>query len=179
MTEPLTSERILLAAEDVLRRHGRAKANVVDVARALGVSHGTVYRHFPSKQALREAVTRRWLDHFHHELAPVTDLREWLHVLFRAKREKARLDPELFATYTALLDEASHVVDEHVAWLHARVTEIRRRRGDRAHDPAGHHALAPPRACARVERPGGRGRPRPPARPPAATDRGSRSVIGA
>ena len=63
-----------VAAEDVLRRHGPAKANVVDIARALGVSHGTVYRHFPSKQALREAVTRRWLDHFHHELAPVIDL---------------------------------------------------------------------------------------------------------
>ena len=56
----LTSDQILVAAEDVLRRYGPEKANVVDVARALGVSHGSVYRHFPSKAALRGAVTDRW-----------------------------------------------------------------------------------------------------------------------
>ncbi|MFC7510822.1 TetR/AcrR family transcriptional regulator [Streptomyces thermocarboxydus] len=60
-TETLTAERILEATE-VLRRHGPAKATVVDVARALGVSHGSVYRHFRTKAALREAVTKRWLD---------------------------------------------------------------------------------------------------------------------
>lgn len=59
--EPLTPERILETTEDVLRRFGPTKATVVDVARALGVSHGSVYRHFPSKAALREAVTDRWL----------------------------------------------------------------------------------------------------------------------
>jgi AcrR family transcriptional regulator len=40
---PLTYEQILEAAEDVLRRFGPGKATVVDVARALGVSHGSVY----------------------------------------------------------------------------------------------------------------------------------------
>ncbi len=59
--QPLTAEQILDAAEDVLRRFGPEKANVVDVARALGVSHGSVYRHFSSKAALRDAVTERWL----------------------------------------------------------------------------------------------------------------------
>jgi AcrR family transcriptional regulator len=124
VSQPLTPERILEAAEEVLRRHGPAKANVVDVARALGVSHGSVYRHFPSKQALREAVTRRWLHSFHHELDPIDDLREWLHALFAAKRAKALEDPELFATYDALLAEASGVVDEHVATLVAQLTRI-------------------------------------------------------
>ena len=52
----LTPERILEVTEDVLRRFGLAKATVVDVARALDVSHGSVYRHFPSKASLREAV---------------------------------------------------------------------------------------------------------------------------
>src|SRR5512147_3308620 len=58
---PLTAERILEASEGVLRRFGPAKATVVDVARELGVSHGSVYRHFPSKAALRDAVAERWL----------------------------------------------------------------------------------------------------------------------
>jgi len=58
---PVTPERILEASEDVLRRYGPAKATVVDVARELGVSHGSVYRRFPTKTALRDAVGERWL----------------------------------------------------------------------------------------------------------------------
>jgi len=54
-TVVLTPERILEVTEDVLRRFGLAKATVVDVARALDVSHGSVYRHFPSKASLRQA----------------------------------------------------------------------------------------------------------------------------
>jgi AcrR family transcriptional regulator len=37
---PLTGYRILATAEDVIRRFGPDKATVVEVARALGVSHG-------------------------------------------------------------------------------------------------------------------------------------------
>src|SRR5258706_6944383 len=93
----LTRDKILEAAEDVLRRFGPAKATVVDVARALGVSHGSVYRHFPSKAALREAVTRRWLERAHGALHAVAEdggpapkrLRRWLATLFAAKRQKA------------------------------------------------------------------------------------------
>lgn len=117
MTQPLTAERILEAAEEVLRRHGPQKANVVDVARALGVSHGAVYRHFPSKQALREAVTRRWLHRFHAVLEPIDEPRAWIRALSAAKRDTAHDDPELFATYSALCDEQSAVVEEHVAWM--------------------------------------------------------------
>src|SRR3954470_6911674 len=104
-TETLTAERILEATEEVLRRHGPAKATVVDVARALGVSHGSVYRHFRTKAALREAVTQRWLDRTAEALSgivdetgqdPETRLRDWLAGLFAAKRRKAGADPELF-----------------------------------------------------------------------------------
>ena len=69
----LTPERILEVTEDVLRRYGLAKATVVDVARALDVSHGSVYRHFPSKASLREAVAKRWLDRLS---APVLKIAE-------------------------------------------------------------------------------------------------------
>jgi AcrR family transcriptional regulator len=90
----LTREQILAAAADVLRRFGPAKATVVDVARALGVSHGSVYRHFPTKAALRDAVTERWLARISQPLEVVTDeegpaperLRRWLDLLVAAKR---------------------------------------------------------------------------------------------
>jgi AcrR family transcriptional regulator len=128
----LTREHILETAEDVLRRFGPAKATVVDVARALGVSHGTVYRHFPSKAALREAVTERWLDRAHVALPAVATgpqppdrrLRLWLETLFEAKRHKALDDPELFATFTVLADESSALVAEHLSVLEAQLAAI-------------------------------------------------------
>ncbi|MGW3176591.1 TetR family transcriptional regulator [Streptomyces sp. NPDC001153] len=131
-TETLTAERILEATEEVLRRHGPAKATVVDVARALGVSHGSVYRHFRTKAALREAVTKRWLDRTSEKLAvivtmdatPEERLRAWLAALFEAKRHKAGDDPELFATYTVLTGESGTAVGEHLADLTAQLTRI-------------------------------------------------------
>ncbi|MEU3827205.1 TetR family transcriptional regulator [Streptomyces sp. SID486] len=131
-SETLTAERILEATEEVLRRHGPAKATVVDVARALGVSHGSVYRHFRTKAALREAVTKRWLDRTSQRLAlivaaegsPEERLRAWLTALFDAKRHKAGDDPELFATYTVLTDENGAVVGEHIADLTGQLTRI-------------------------------------------------------
>src|SRR5207302_10402409 len=98
----LTPERILEVTEDVLRRYGPAKATVVDVARALGVSHGSVYRHFPSKAALRDAVTEAWLARVSAPLAAIAAehgsaqkrLRRWFDALVAAKRKKVRDEPE-------------------------------------------------------------------------------------
>jgi AcrR family transcriptional regulator len=128
----LTPERILEAAEDALRRYGPAKANVVDVARALGVSHGSVYRHFESKAALRDAVTDRWLARIGAPLekivaedGPAADrLHRWLLKLSKAKRKKALDEPELFATYMALVTDAREVVDRHVDELVAQIAQI-------------------------------------------------------
>ncbi|MGW2819789.1 TetR family transcriptional regulator [Streptomyces sp. NPDC001443] len=131
-TETLTAERILEATEEVLRRHGPEKATVVDVARALGVSHGSVYRHFRTKAALREAVTKRWLDRTAEGLAafaygpgdPEARLRDWLRSLFDAKRRKAGGDPELFATYQVLAAESAEAVAAHIADLTGQLTRI-------------------------------------------------------
>lgn len=129
---PLTRARVLAAAEDVLRRFGPAKATVVDVAQALGVSHGSVYRHFASKAALRDAVLRGWLERVSTPLQAIADgraapprrLRHWLTALRDAKRGKASSDPELFATYGVLAGEAREVVDEHVAGLIGQIAQI-------------------------------------------------------
>src|SRR6266508_2226409 len=67
----LTPEQILVAAEGVFRRFGPGKSSVVAVARALGVSHGSVYRHFASKAALRDAVAERWLARVSAPLAEI------------------------------------------------------------------------------------------------------------
>ena len=133
MTEAaLTRERILEAAEEVLRRFGPGKATVVDVARALGVSHGSVYRHFPSKAALRDAVAERWLarvstplESIVAEATPAPDrLARWFGQLIAAKRKKVVEDPELFATYSQVVKEARDVVRAHVETLEHQVARI-------------------------------------------------------
>ncbi len=130
--EPLTRERILEVAEEVLRRFGLAKTTVVDVARTLGVSHGSIYRHFPSKAALRDAVADHWLA---EKLVPLTTianedgpaperLRCWLNLLCSSTRKYALDDPELFATYKELASEARGVVRAHVDSLAEQITHI-------------------------------------------------------
>jgi AcrR family transcriptional regulator len=127
-----TPERILEAAQEVLRRFGPEKATVVDVARALGVSHSSVYRHFPSKAALRDAVTERWLAHLSEPLAgvaaedgPATQrLRRWFDLLITAKRGRALDDPELFATYLEIAKDAREVVKAHVELLVGQLSRI-------------------------------------------------------
>ncbi|MFF4499724.1 TetR family transcriptional regulator [Streptomyces sp. NPDC001401] len=153
-TETLTAERILAATEEVLRRYGPAKATVVDVARALGVSHGSVYRHFRTKAALRAAVTKQWLDRTTELLAgiaadtgrdPEVRVREWLAALFAAKRRKAGIDPELFATYSVLAVEAGEVVGAHITELTDQLTAIVRDGVE-----AGTFAVADPATAARA-----------------------------
>jgi AcrR family transcriptional regulator len=129
---PLTAERILQASEDVLRRYGPAKATVVDIARELEVSHGSVYRHFPSKAALRDAVAERWLAGVSEPLAEITNedapaperLRRWLDLLVESKQSRARDDPELFATYVQIAGESREVITEHVNALVAQLARI-------------------------------------------------------
>jgi AcrR family transcriptional regulator len=128
----LTRDKILEAAEDVLRRFGPAKTTVVDVARALGVSHGSVYRHFTSKAALRDAVVERLLERVTRPLekivaedAPADDrLYRWCRALMAAKYQKVHNDPELFATYVTLATEARAVVTAHVDHLVEQVSAI-------------------------------------------------------
>jgi AcrR family transcriptional regulator len=128
----LTPERILEVTEDVLRRFGLAKATVVDVARALDVSHGSVYRHFPSKASLREAVAKRWLDRVNAPLQKIAEgsepppvrLEHWLRTMIAIKHKKVCEDPEMFATYLALAREACKVVKAHKDGLVDQIAHI-------------------------------------------------------
>ena len=111
---PLTRDRILATAEEVIRRFGLAKANVVDVARALGVSHAAVYRHVATKAELLDLVVGRWVETTMPPLRAIAAqpgsapqrLRKLLDALIADKRRRAADDPELFATYRALAADA-------------------------------------------------------------------------
>ena len=107
---PLTRDRILATAEGVIRRFGLAKANVVDVARALGVSHAALYRHVATKAELMDLVVGRWVEATMPPLRAIAEaagpaprrLRKLVDALVAVKRRQAAEDPELLATYRAL-----------------------------------------------------------------------------
>jgi AcrR family transcriptional regulator len=56
-----TRERIMQAAEGLFRRLGFAKTAVADIAAELKMSPANVYRFFPSKSAIVEAICKRCL----------------------------------------------------------------------------------------------------------------------
>jgi AcrR family transcriptional regulator len=60
-TEPssATPDRILRAAEECVRRWGLRRVSMSDVATEAGVSRGSVYRYFPDRDALIQAVLER------------------------------------------------------------------------------------------------------------------------
>lgn len=77
-------ERILEVARGAFSRSG-ANASLDDIARDASVGPGTLYRHFPTREQLLEAVYRSEVEKlaaaekkFAEELPPVEALRAWL-----------------------------------------------------------------------------------------------------
>ncbi|MNC36450.1 division inhibitor protein [compost metagenome] len=133
----LSKTEILDAAEQTLRRFGPDKTSVTDVAKLLGVSHGTLYRHFPSKAALREAVTERWLDE--KIIVPLTEiadavdtdsmeqLKTYIAKLVGLKQHYANQDHEMFKMYAAVTAEAAGLIDAHIQRIIGQLSGIIRK----------------------------------------------------
>jgi AcrR family transcriptional regulator len=61
LSAEVTRERIIAVAEEQFRRVGYAKTTVADIAAALGMSPGNVYRFFPSKSAINDAICAKMM----------------------------------------------------------------------------------------------------------------------
>jgi len=123
---------ILYAAEALLRRHGPDKLTVTDVAAAMGMTHGNVYRHFSSKAELRAAVVEQWLERIQNQMAEVVEaatpadlrLSDWLTGLACIKLRKVVDDVEMLAASRMIGDEMVEVEQRHIAALRAQVARI-------------------------------------------------------
>jgi AcrR family transcriptional regulator len=114
-------ERVLEAAKSVFSAGG-ADASLEAVARRAGVGIGTLYRHFPTREALYDAVYRReveqlgeFADELKSEAAPTEALRRWL-----------RANVEFVATkkgMAAALALAAHKPSELMAFSYERLTK--------------------------------------------------------
>jgi AcrR family transcriptional regulator len=92
-------DRILGAAIEAASVHGIGRLSVADVAKRAGVSRPTVYKHFPSKDALVAAAVRREAAAFvtavTSAIAPIADAREAVGAAVLLTLELARQHPLL------------------------------------------------------------------------------------
>lgn len=100
-------DHLLDVARDVFGEHG-AEASMRDVARTAGVGIGTLYRHFPTREALLEALLRGDFDRttldavaLEAHAAPGDALVAWL----RAMVTLAHGQRGVIASMTAALDD--------------------------------------------------------------------------
>jgi AcrR family transcriptional regulator len=94
-------DKLIAAAREAFAEQGTS-ASLEEVARRAGVGIGTLYRHFPSRQQLLEAVYVEELEEVcasadeRTELAPWEALSEWLHRLVAYIGRKHALAEELW-----------------------------------------------------------------------------------
>ena len=116
-------ERVLEAAKVVFSAGG-PDASLEAVAKRAGVGIGTLYRHFPTREVLFEAVYRREVDQLSElaerlanevEVEPVEALRRWLHANVRLVATKKGM--------VAALALAAHRPSELHAYSADRLTK--------------------------------------------------------
>lgn len=119
-------ERILEVAKQAFTRSG-ANASLDDIASEAGVGPGTLYRHFPNREELLQAVYRSELEKlaamerkFAQTMPPLEALRAWLLLFVDAIETKKIIAPALntligdpkkvFAASYARMQEAIHAL---------------------------------------------------------------------
>lgn len=117
----LSAPRILEAARMQVRRFGEAKTNVVDIARALGTSHTSIYRHFKSKADVFDAIVLETMQDEQEMAAafvarpePASQRLYGLALaLHRKKLERFDGDPEIYQLYRRVIIERPEIVSNY------------------------------------------------------------------
>jgi AcrR family transcriptional regulator len=113
--------RLLTIASDQLKRFGARHVTVVSIADSAGMTHANVYRYFPSKAALIDAVAGQWLKRVETLIAAIADapdpaddkLERLLQAWARTHRDLLREDPHLFDVYCTATETRRAIVRRH------------------------------------------------------------------
>src|SRR6201987_4208102 len=122
-------ERILEVAKEAFARSG-ANASLDDVAKRAGVGPGTLYRHFPTRDALLEAVYRREVEKlaaaerkFAEVMPPMEALRAWMLLFVDYIATKKIIAPAL----NTLVGGPSKVIEASYAQIHEAIRTLVKR----------------------------------------------------
>ena len=115
-------ERICGVAEVLFRQIGYVKTTVADIASALGMSSANVYRFFPSKGAINDALCRRILGELQDELASLAQgpgsppARITAMVMAMHRHHKTQLTDarRVFDMVAAAMEENWAAIEEHI-----------------------------------------------------------------
>jgi AcrR family transcriptional regulator len=126
-------QRLLTAASETFAEQSADDASLEEIARRAGVGIGTLYRHFPNRQALLEAVYSDQVNLLWsraQELSQAADpgaaLAEWLRAVVGFGRTKRSLTTALLATLdkdSELLSACSQLLRESAATLVGRAQQ--------------------------------------------------------
>jgi AcrR family transcriptional regulator len=113
-------ERLIAAATAAFAEHGADDVSLEEIARRAGVGIGTLYRHFPARQALLEAVYKEQVDALQvlaekllASESPGDALGEWIRAFAAFGRTKRTLSAALVATIgkdSELLSSCSKII---------------------------------------------------------------------
>ncbi len=124
--------RILQIAASHIRKFGLRRTTVVAIADEAGMSHANVYRYFPSKQALLEAVTEDWLKPLEAGIRQISDgpdpaydkLERITGAVQSAYREKLENDPDIFAVFSDASERGASLARKHRTRLQVEIQRI-------------------------------------------------------
>jgi AcrR family transcriptional regulator len=127
-----TDMRILDLAAEHVRRFGASRLTIVSVAKDAGMSHGNVYRYFPSKEALFDAVTEQWLKPVEAACRTVADapdpafdkLERIIVSVHRSYLDKLEKDPEIFDLFCKSFEEGRATVRKHRTKLQSEIQRV-------------------------------------------------------
>jgi len=140
--------RLLEAALQVIRAKGYSATRVEDICEAAGLTKGSFFHHFESKEALALAAANYWIEgtsavfaaaHYHDHADPLDRLLAYLD--FRKSLLKGELHEltclvgtmvqEVYATHPALREASDRSISKHAATLVPDIEEAIRQRGIR------------------------------------------------
>ena len=122
-------ERILEVAKQAFTRSG-ANTSLDDIAKDAGVGPGTLYRHFPTREDLLQAVYRSEMEKvaaaeekFAQSMPPIEALRAWLLLFVEAIETKQIIAPAL----STLIGDPKKVFAASYARMHEAIRALVKR----------------------------------------------------
>src|ERR1700690_299743 len=130
-------ERVLEVSKQAFTRYG-ASASLDDIAKEAGVGAGTLYRHFPTRDALIEAVYRTEVEKlaaaerkFTEAMPPIEALRAWMLLFVDYCATKPIIAPALVGGPSKLYEGSRSQIQGAIDGLVKRNQERRHTQGSR------------------------------------------------
>jgi AcrR family transcriptional regulator len=127
-----TRARIVTEAERLFRHYGYSKTTVADIADACAMSSANVYRFFPSKSAINEAICAAIISNFEGQLRKVASsdapasvrLTQLIELLARNTAEMLSHEKKVHEMVVVAMEENWGAIDRHLDFIEVLIANI-------------------------------------------------------